>query len=694
LDHGARLNKAIMKWASSIGMVLPQHSTNLGYSGPFIEDHFREEFYKPVRYRLSAAEVLAWVKRVQGTAGDAAPTSKRPPNNKEDITVKYPGAPIYVHDSIFGGGGRVVRNQDVLDEVAKGVNEFFLEAPYDPELFHPWVPLFIPWESTSLASVIAATVKKFKADEDALRRWSSMPSNPVQSAASRGGNMSAASDHAGVSRSLLRNIPRVSGVRPPEPPNVTLGNSERKPSEPLRGGPNIRLRTLSAAAPGRKRPPKPSMGSWASALEVYPHLAAVEPSMVLPVFVSLLKELMRPDVYYITVTQRPAGPWLESVNVKVMKPLLKQTLVFSSGGFGHIPIPLLGRELPLLSVENDDSSLGAVAAAAAAAEHTSNSDPIIASIAKIKIPSPTLAQFSLSLIGNRRAGSREKVHLAAKRLLLQEYIQNVSHASSPSAWVKRLVDTRLALAPRGVGSTSFRLYEALQLGIPPVYTYDGLYPWLPYAHPLTLPGFPPYPNSTRPIPLQLTSYPSQGLPQLPPNATRGTLGGVWARVGYVLHDSVFITAPNTSNLTKIMPELAKSGGGREEEEGEGGHKHRAWWRKRRAIEETRDQYFTYSAVLKHIRRFLKDPFFSELYCSHPVPPSWESLGVGVNVSTKSLSLPRKSNVKSGSKVRVPQNPNARVNSHPNAGRKATPEEPHEGFRLRSEAGPGGVRRME
>jgi hypothetical protein len=36
-----------------------------------------------------------------------------------------------------------------------------------------------------------------------------------------------------------------------------------------------------------------------------------------------------------------------------------------------------------------------------------------------------------------------------------------------------------ALCPRGYGKTSFRLYEAMQLGCVPVYIYDE--PWLPYA---------------------------------------------------------------------------------------------------------------------------------------------------------------------------------------------------------------------
>jgi len=39
--------------------------------------------------------------------------------------------------------------------------------------------------------------------------------------------------------------------------------------------------------------------------------------------------------------------------------------------------------------------------------------------------------------------------------------------------------SRYALAPRGYGRTSFRLYEAMQLGCIPVYIFDE--PWLPYS---------------------------------------------------------------------------------------------------------------------------------------------------------------------------------------------------------------------
>jgi hypothetical protein len=51
-----------------------------------------------------------------------------------------------------------------------------------------------------------------------------------------------------------------------------------------------------------------------------------------------------------------------------------------------------------------------------------------------------------------------------------------------TGWVGAFANTTLAFAPRGVGATSYRLYEAIQLGVPAVFAF-GDRPWLPYLHP-------------------------------------------------------------------------------------------------------------------------------------------------------------------------------------------------------------------
>lgn len=52
-------------------------------------------------------------------------------------------------------------------------------------------------------------------------------------------------------------------------------------------------------------------------------------------------------------------------------------------------------------------------------------------------------------------------------------------AAKTSDFIDVMCRSTFALCPRGYGKTSYRLYEAMQLGCIPVYLYDE--PWLPYA---------------------------------------------------------------------------------------------------------------------------------------------------------------------------------------------------------------------
>jgi hypothetical protein len=54
-----------------------------------------------------------------------------------------------------------------------------------------------------------------------------------------------------------------------------------------------------------------------------------------------------------------------------------------------------------------------------------------------------------------------------------------SLAAKTADFIDVMCRSVFALCPRGYGKTSFRLYEAMQLGCVPVYIYDE--PWLPYA---------------------------------------------------------------------------------------------------------------------------------------------------------------------------------------------------------------------
>ena len=57
-----------------------------------------------------------------------------------------------------------------------------------------------------------------------------------------------------------------------------------------------------------------------------------------------ISALLRPDVIYVTVSQGDSG-----IGCISAKQCLPNVLVLSSGGYGHVPIPLLGREVSLLN---------------------------------------------------------------------------------------------------------------------------------------------------------------------------------------------------------------------------------------------------------------------------------------------------------------------------------------------------------
>lgn len=65
----------------------------------------------------------------------------------------------------------------------------------------------------------------------------------------------------------------------------------------------------------------------------------------------------------------------------------------------------------------------------------------------------------------------------AKTMYGKEYCHIGRHASVQFA--EKTAESHFAICPRGYGKTSFRLYEAIQLGTIPVYISDKF--WLPYS---------------------------------------------------------------------------------------------------------------------------------------------------------------------------------------------------------------------
>ena len=154
---------------------------------------------------------------------------------------------------------------------------------------------------------------------------------------------------------------------------------------------------------------------------------------------------------YFTIVQCDDGIYEDVPN---------NVLVFGAGGVGDIPIPLL------------------------CTPHSRASGGI----------RPWLATF----IGKPECGGPKKTAVKAKRSsydpnasgmeIRREMVQRFSCADDclimlgchgTDYFVQEMSRSVFALAPRGYGRTSFRLYEAMELGCIPVYLYDE--PWLPYT---------------------------------------------------------------------------------------------------------------------------------------------------------------------------------------------------------------------
>ena len=59
--------------------------------------------------------------------------------------------------------------------------------------------------------------------------------------------------------------------------------------------------------------------------------------------------------------------------------------------------------------------------------------------------------------------------------------QNI-HIDQFIDFINSSLESKFVLCPRGYGASSFRLYEAMQLGVVPVYISDRF--WLPFTHEL------------------------------------------------------------------------------------------------------------------------------------------------------------------------------------------------------------------
>jgi hypothetical protein len=118
----------------------------------------------------------------------------------------------------------------------------------------------------------------------------------------------------------------------------------------------------------------------------------------------------------------------------------RNVAVFSAGGWGDIPIPLLMGSPPFSCPPKD-------------------------------IP--------LSFVGRIRGPS----DVTRVRSRMHDALQAHAHFTSGPGWRETMGRSTFSLCPRGLGRTSFRLYEALSVGSIPIYIWDDV-EWLPYREEL------------------------------------------------------------------------------------------------------------------------------------------------------------------------------------------------------------------
>ena len=146
-----------------------------------------------------------------------------------------------------------------------------------------------------------------------------------------------------------------------------------------------------------------------------------------------LLENLDPEKQYWTIIKQADG---------ILEDLPENVLVYSAGGQGDIPIPLLCDFLPHHKTKRD----------------------ILASFVGV-----------VHISANNKTGTRTKMYNALKD---KEGIQMIEAQNDITLFQEMLARSIFTLCPRGYGKTSFRFYEALHSGSIPIYIYDT--PWLPY----------------------------------------------------------------------------------------------------------------------------------------------------------------------------------------------------------------------
>lgn len=153
-----------------------------------------------------------------------------------------------------------------------------------------------------------------------------------------------------------------------------------------------------------------------------------------------LPSLLHSDVVYVAVSQHDYGL---GRNLTLRCPNL---LVLSAGGYGHVPLPLIKGELPYFE------------------------------------PPLSMSNFTydFSFFGTNTHIKRARI-LVELQQALDDEDANYKFALHDRHWMQKMSRTKFNFGPRGLGRSSFRLTEIVQMGRIPISLDFDESPWLPYG---------------------------------------------------------------------------------------------------------------------------------------------------------------------------------------------------------------------
>jgi hypothetical protein len=286
-------------------------------------------------------------------------------------------------------------------------------------------------------------------------------------------------------------------------------------------------------------------------------------SSILGNFLESSRHLFRDDVLYLAVIQHAVGPLAFIRNCSYFR----NWVIVSAGGWGNVPIPLLKNEMPLAEPSVARQHLMSfVGRTGYKAAFHSNDD-----VVRIR---STLVR-ALEQLQVEDQTNRDLVH--------------VTSTVDPQEYCQIIADSVFVLAPRGIGATSFRLYESLQVGRVPVYFWSGIR-WLPYKK-MGIWG----PGGVA-LPVEVDENLSATLHTLKDFGLAGA-------------SRSSITSMNSTTTTAVLDLTTSSVLEMEAN-----------------IRRVRDDYFTFRGVLTQLIRFIANPESSALHCepkpqTHISPPS-------------------------------------------------------------------------